>query len=335
MREVSVGERLDQYQLTDVLARSGMASIFKAIDSATGDSVVLKIPHPQFESDVVFFERFRREEELGLRLEHPNIVRVLRPKEKSRMYIVMEFVEGKSLRALMQASKPMATETALGLVIPVCEALAYMHERKVVHRDMKPENILVTAAGCPKILDFGIAFDASARRLTWAGLSNTIGTPDYMAPEQIGGRRGDARTDVYAVGTILYEMLTGELPYSSANPHALLRAKANEDPTPPSYYVPGFDRSLEAILLKALERSPRDRYAGANELLADLRNPAAVSPYDPEKGRARRRFSVPRRVLMPIIVVTVVAGLAALIWCSHPHRTGSGRAAQSKAQRSY
>jgi serine/threonine-protein kinase len=334
MREASVGERLDQYQLTDVLARSGMASIFKAIDSATGATVVLKIPHPQFESDVVFYERFRREEELGLRLEHPNIVRVLRPKQKSRMYMVMEYVEGKSLRALMQGSKPMASETALGLAIPVCEALAYMHERKVVHRDMKPENILVTAAGCPKILDFGIAFDASARRLTWAGLSNTIGTPDYMAPEQIGGRRGDARTDVYALGTILYEMLTGELPYSAANPHALLRAKANEDPTLPSYYVPGLDRRLEAILLKALERSPRDRYAGAAELLADLRNPAAVPPYDPEKGRVRRRFSVPRRLLMPLVVVFVLAGLTTLIWCSHPHRSGPGRATQGRVQRS-
>jgi serine/threonine-protein kinase len=230
----------------------------------------------------------------------------------------------------MQEKRPMASETALGLVIQVCEALAYMHEHKVVHRDMKPENVLVTADGRAKILDFGIAFDASARRMTWAGLSNTIGTPDYMAPEQIGGRRGDARTDVYALGTILYEMLTGELPYSSANPHALLRAKANEEPTPPSYYVPGFDRSLEAILLKALERSPRDRYAGAAEFLADLRNPAAVPPYDPEKGRARRRFSVPRRVLMPMIVVLVLAGLTGLIWCSHPHRTGSGRASQSK-----
>jgi len=108
--------------LTDVLARSGMASIFKAIDSATGATVVLKIPHPQFESDVVFYERFRREEELGLRLEHPNIVRVLRPKEKSRMYIVMEFVEGKSLRALMQEKKPMGAEAALSLAISVCEA---------------------------------------------------------------------------------------------------------------------------------------------------------------------------------------------------------------------
>jgi len=161
MREVSIGERLDQYQLTDVLARSGMASIFKATDSATGATVVLKIPHPQFESDVVFYERFRREEELGLRLEHPNIVRVLRPKEKSRMYIVMEFIAGKSLRVLMQETRPMATDTALGLVIQVCEALAYMHEHKVVHRDMKPENVLVTADGCAKVLDLGIAFDAS------------------------------------------------------------------------------------------------------------------------------------------------------------------------------
>ena len=110
-----------------------------------------------------------------------------------------------------------------------------------MHRDIKPENILLTADGKVKILDFGIALDESKRRLTWTGLSATLGTPDYMAPEQIGGRRGDARTDVYAVGTLLYEMLTKNLPFNSTNATALLRAKANEDPRPPSYYEPKLD----------------------------------------------------------------------------------------------
>ena len=138
----------------------------------------------------------------------------------------------------------------------------------MVHRDIKPENILVTADGQVKIIDFGIALFQAERRLTWAGLSSTVGTPDYMAPEQIRGRRGDARTDVYAVGMLLYELLTAHLPYDSPNARALLRAKTSEEPRPPSYCVPGFDPHLEAIILRAIERDPRNRYPGAAEMLA-------------------------------------------------------------------
>ena len=136
-----------------------------------------------------------------------------------------------------------------------------------------------------KILDFGIALDESKRRLTWTGLSATLGTPDYMAPEQIGGRRGDARTDVYAVGTMLYEMLTKNLPFSSSNANALLRAKANEDPKPPSYFVPNLDAALEAIILKAIQRAPRDRFETAAALLAELRDPPSALRRAPDAPR--------------------------------------------------
>jgi serine/threonine-protein kinase len=299
-----------------------MASIFKATDTETGATVALKVPHVQFESDVVFFERFRREEEIGQKVDHPNIVKVLKPREKSRMYMAMEFVEGRSLRAIMGEARVLPTERALEIARQVAEALAYLHEKGVVHRDIKPENILITADGSIKLLDFGIALDESARRLTWFGLSNPVGTPDYMAPEQIGGRRGDARTDVYAVGTLLYEMLTGNLPFSSSNPQALLRAKANEDPRPPTYYVASFDPSLEAIILKAIERNPRDRYPSAAELLADLRNPAAVPARDPAavRTRGRRRALVPIPIPIwartPLVVAAVLAALATMVWFS-------------------
>jgi len=317
MREINAGDKLDQYELTELLARSGMASIFKAKDTESGAAVALKIPHVQFESDVVFSQRFRREEEIGQKIDHPNVVRVLRPLQKSRMYMAMEFVEGRSLRAVLGDGRPLPPEQALDLARQVTEALAHLHGHGVVHRDIKPENILVTSDGQIKIFDFGIALDESARRLTWFGLSNPVGTPDYMAPEQIGGRRGDARTDVYAIGMLLYEMLTGKLPFVAANPHALMRLKANEEPRPPSYYVPGFDPHLEAIILKAIERAPRDRYATAAELLADLRNPAAVPPRDPNAPRARRRRAfIPQRLVMPLVVVAVMIGLGALIWLS-------------------
>jgi eukaryotic-like serine/threonine-protein kinase len=324
MREVNVGETLDQYQLTDLLARSGMASIFKAVDTVSGKTVALKIPHPQFESDVVFFERFRREEEIGQKLDHPNIVKVLKPLSKSRMYIAMEYVDGRSLRAIMDTDggRGLAPDRALAIAREICEALIYLHAHGVVHRDLKPENVLLTAGTQVKILDFGIALDESARRLTWFGLSNPMGTPDYMAPEQIGGRRGGARTDVYAVGMLLYEMLTGNLPFVSANPNALLRMKANEDPLPPSFYVPAIDPGIQSIILKAIERAPRDRYPGAAELLADLRDPAAVPPRELGDRPARRRGrggAWPRRVTMPLVVVLVLAALVMLVRLSGKH----------------
>jgi serine/threonine-protein kinase len=313
MQELVVGDKLDQYELLELLARSGMASIFKARDGEGGQIVALKIPHLQYESDVVFHERFKREEEIGQRLDHPNIVKVLKPKQKSRIYVAMEFVEGKSLRARLGEKRPLPTDEALGIASQLCDALAYLHDHGVVHRDLKPENVLITAKGQIKILDFGIALDQSARRLTWTGLSNTIGTPDYMAPEQIGGRRGDARTDVYAVGTMLYEMLTGSLPYDAPNPHALMRAKTNDEPRPATYYVPDLDPKLETIVWRAIQRNPRDRYEKAAELLADLKNPSAVTPRDPNLA-PRRGFRFPRRLVMPLVIVLILGGLSALIW---------------------
>jgi serine/threonine-protein kinase len=318
MSEPLVGDKIDQYELLDLLARSGMASIFKAKDTSDGQIVALKIPHIQFESDVVFFERFKREEIIGQKLDHPNICKVLRPKEKTRMYIAMEYVQGRSLRAMLQEKTPLPLDRALAIAIQLCEALVYLHGQGVVHRDLKPENILLTPEGNVKLLDFGIALDASARRMTWFGLSNTIGTPDYMAPEQVGGRRGDARTDVYSVGVMLYEMLTLHLPHESPNPHVLMRAKTTDEPTPPTIHEPGVSPQIEAILLKALERVPRDRYANAEAFLVDLRNPSAVPPRDAEIDRTRRRrIRIPSRVAVPVIIVILLAGLLALVSASH------------------
>jgi serine/threonine-protein kinase len=319
MREAAVGDRIDHYDLTELLARSGMASIFKATDTATGQTVAVKIPHPHLEGDVVFFERFRREEKVGQKLSHPSIVKVLSPGEKSRPYMAMELVEGRSLRAAMQEERQLPVERALAIARAVTEALVYMHANGVVHRDIKPENILLTGDDRLKILDFGIALDESARRLTWTGLSTTIGTPDYMAPEQVGGRRGDARTDVYSVGMLLYEMLTGNLPFSASNPHALMRAKTNDDPVAPSYYLPSIDSALEAIIMRALARAPRERFETAAELLEALRDPAAYAARDPDAAQARARRRGLRRFAFPFAIAAIIVSLAGLVWLSGRH----------------
>jgi serine/threonine-protein kinase len=315
MRELVVGNRIDRYKITELLARSGMASIFKAIDTKTQDTVVLKVPHLQYESDIVFHERFAREQRIGRRLDHPNIVKVVDPGEQSRVYMAMELVEGTSLRAVMNG-KPLPTDQALDLAKQIARALAYMHENRVVHRDLKPENILVTADGRVKILDFGIALDELSRRLTWTRLSNALGTPDFMAPEQVTGKRGDARTDVYALGTMLYEMLTGQLPFVGPNVHAILRAKTNDDPTPPSHYEPGLDAHLERIILNAIARLPRDRYASASAMLADLENPSEVDmEAQPVVRETRFVWLSPRRAV-GVAFGALVLALALLTWWS-------------------
>jgi serine/threonine protein kinase len=334
MREATVGDKLDDYALTELLARSGMASIFKAVDASSGKTVAVKIPHPHLEGDVVFFERFRREEKVGQRLDHPSIVKVLEPRVKSRTYLAMEFVEGRSLRATMQEQRQLPAARALEIARAVTEALVYMHANGVLHRDIKPENILLVGDRDLKILDFGIALDESARRLTWTGLSTTIGTPDYMAPEQVGGRRGDARTDVYAVGMLLYEMLTGELPFSATNPQALMRAKTTEDPTSVSYHLASIDPALEALIMRALARDPRDRFGTATELLEALRDPSAAAARDPEATRARRRGLGLRRWAFPATVVALLVGLGALVWLSGPRAHPSTSPASTPAPRS-
>lgn len=318
MRDLLVGDRLDQYELTSLLARSGMASIFKAVDTFSGAMVALKVPHAQLESDVVFYERFNREERIGQKLDHPNIIRMLKPREKSRVYMAMEYIDGKSLRALMDGKHPLPTEKALDIARQICDALVYLESQNVVHRDIKPENVLLTVEGQVKLLDFGIALSEGSRRMTWAGLSSTLGTPDYMAPEQIRGRRGDARTDIYALGMLLYEMLTAHLPWDSANPRALLKAKTSDEARPPAYYVANFDPSLEAIIMKAIERDPRHRYSSAEEMYQDLANPAGVVARDPELGLRRQRTSARarRRTVAAIVVAALVAGLGLLVWAS-------------------
>jgi serine/threonine-protein kinase len=326
MREVLVGDELDQFTLDDLLARSGMASIFKATDRETGETVALKIPHMHLESDVVFYERFKREEKIGQRLDHPGIIRVRTPHAKSRMYIAMEFVDGRSLRAVLSEEKRLPTERALGITRQLAEAVAYLHAQGVVHRDLKPENVLVSGDGKVKILDFGIALDESARRLTWFKLSTAMGTPDYMAPEQIGGRRGDVRTDVYALGTILFELLTGHLPYSAPNPHALVRAKTSDEPRAPSYFLPNLDPGVEAVVMKAIERAPRDRYQTMAEMIADLAEPArALEASGPAiRPQTRRRALSSARLRTALAILGVLGALAALVWVSGRH-AGAGR----------
>src|SRR2546422_1067482 len=224
MGEPAPGETFDQYELQDVVAHGGMATIFRARDRENGHTVALKVPHLEYASDLVFHRRFQREEAIGQRLAHPAVVKVLHPRAKSRLYLVMEYVEGEPLRERLRREGRLPIATAVELGIKIADALVYLHGQGVVHRDLKPENIMLTADGGVKLMDFGIAFDATQGDLTWSGLSSSVGTPEYMAPEQVRARHGDERTDLYSLGVILYEMLTGQLPWSGENAQQIMHA---------------------------------------------------------------------------------------------------------------
>ena len=322
MREVNVGDTLDQYDLTELIARSGMASIFEAIDRTNGQTVAIKIPYEQFENDVIFRSRFQREEEIVRRLDHPNIIKDFTPRHKSRMYIAMEYVEGVSVREELAAKGAFSRDHAIDYARQICGALVYMHEQRVIHRDLKPENLLITTTGVVKIMDFGIALDELARRITWSGESSTIGTPDYMAPEQIAGGRGDVRSDIYALGIILYEMLTGKLPYEGDSVYSILRAKTLEDPEPPTHYLHELDTHLEEIILHAIERVPRRRYGSVAEMQHDLKNAAQVAITGRASAlhpRSRRSQKVRAVMWSAVLFLSMAMVVAFLTWMENPY----------------
>jgi len=269
--ELGVGSVLDdRFEITDVIAKSGMASLFKATDRKTGAAVAIKIPLPQIESDPAGFDRFRREEEIGLKLNHPYILKFVPVEKKSRPYLVMEYLEGQTLSELLRSVHPLPEPDAVKIASRICEALEYMHKNGVIHRDLKPQNIMLCNDGSIRIMDFGIARAQGARRLTFVGFTPTMGTPDYMAPEQVRGSRGDERTDIYSLGAILYEMVTGEPPFGGDSAYVIMNARVTGDPVAPRKLNSKLTPVLEEVILHAMERDPKRRFQSAAEMKREL-----------------------------------------------------------------
>jgi serine/threonine-protein kinase len=277
--ELRPGQTLDnRFLITETISRSGMATIFKATDLTNKETVAIKVPFMEFESDSGFYSRFQREEEIGLRLNHPYILKFIHLEEehRSRPYIVTEYLRGYTLSHLLNSVRPMPERDAVKLASSVCEALSYMHENGVVHRDLKPQNIMICYDGTIRIMDFGIAKAEKGRRITFAGFTPAVGTPDYMAPEQVSGKRGDVRTDIYSLGAMLYEMVVGVPPFDGDNPFVIMNARVTGDPAAPRKQNPNVSTHVEEIILHAMERNPGDRYQSAAAMKTDLDNPGAV-----------------------------------------------------------
>jgi serine/threonine-protein kinase len=277
--ELQPGQVLDgRFFIDETISRSGMATIFKAIDIKTQEPVAVKIPFMEFESDPGFYTRFERENEIGCALNHPYILKFIPrgDEHRSRPYIVTEYLRGYTLAHLLNSVRPMPEKDAIKLTTRLCDALAYMHEHGVIHRDLKPQNIMMCYDGTIRILDFGIAKSAEGRRITFAGFSPAVGTPDYMAPEQIKGKRGDERTDIYSLGAMLYEMVVGETPFEGDNLFVVMNARVTGDPVAPRKRNPSVSPQVEEIILHAMEREPAKRYSSASAMKAELDNPGSV-----------------------------------------------------------
>lgn len=307
MSALHPGDQLDHYRIEALAARSGMASIFRATDLENARQVAIKIPHPEVESDPALFDRFRREEEIGKLMDHPGVMRVFTDGDRSRVYMVMEWVEGRLLRTILQETRKLPSERAIRITLRILDALGYIHSHGVVHRDLKPENVMVDEHDNIKLIDFGIAGNASARRITFAKFTPTMGTPDYISPEQVKGQRGDARSDLYALGVMFYEMLTGKVPFSGANPFLIMNDRLLNNPVPPREVDPTISEKLQEIIYRALERDPRNRYANARDFARDLEHPEQVGVADrPELRDWKVRKTPLRKQILFYILLALI-----------------------------
>jgi eukaryotic-like serine/threonine-protein kinase len=315
---LQAGDYLDHYHLEALVARSGMACIFRATDLHTGRQFAIKVPHPEAECDVAFYERFQREAQIGREMDHPSVLKVMDEESHSRVYMVMEWAEGRLLREVLAQEGPLPPDRTTRIALAICSALDHVHARGVVHRDLKPENVMIDAEDQIKLIDFGIAAKAGARRLTFGKLSNIMGTAEYISPEQVKGKRGDARSDLYALGIMLYEMLTGNTPFRGSNPFVIMNARLKTTPVPVREIVPDLSPQLDFILSRALERDPDLRYTSAQEFAYDLEHQDQVGVAEhaaPRSGRKPLRKSLlfyGALAMFPLMILALMLYVARL-----------------------
>ncbi len=271
---LQIGDQFDNFQIQAHMAQGGMSDVYRAFDLVHRREVVIKIPDQSMLGDPAQFERFQRELEVMKSLEHPAILKGLGSGKYNRIpYLVTELVHGESLRALMEKSGSLPTDQVVSLTQKLAHGMAYCHKNEVIHRDLKPENILITTEGQPVIMDFGLALTKDSHRVTYSNLSATMGTPDYMAPEQIEGQRGDQRTDIYALGTIMYELLAGKTPFTGDTPMAIMAQHLNNNAPRVDKVTPAISTQVAAIVATCLARNPADRYQDMDALISALDNP--------------------------------------------------------------
>jgi eukaryotic-like serine/threonine-protein kinase len=314
---LQIGDQFDHYQIQAYMAQGGMSDIYRAFDLVNHREVVIKVPDQAMLGDSAQFERFQRELEVMKTLDHPAILKGLGSGKYNRIpYLVTEFVDGQSLRALIETSAPLPPDQAVSLIRKIADGMDYCHKNDVIHRDLKPENILITSDGQPVIMDFGLALTKGAHRVTYSNLSATMGTPDYMAPEQIEGQRGDQRTDIYALGTILYELLAGKPPFTGDSNMVIMAQHLNKTAPRLDRVNPSISVQVAAIVAACLARDPQDRYADMSALIQDLDHPenADLTVLEKSNNPSESAISLPQKQIIQgvLIAVGIMVGLILL-----------------------
>jgi serine/threonine-protein kinase len=315
----------DRYELEELVGTGGMSSVYRAHDRLLERDVALKVLHDQFTVDGAYVERFRREARSVAQLSHPNIVTVIdRGEQDGRQFIVFEYVDGENLKSLLEREGPLPEREAIELALQIARALGFAHEHGLVHRDVKPQNVLLNGDGGAKVTDFGIARSLDVH----GGLTQTgtvMGTSDYIAPEQARGRRADAQSDIYSLGAVLYELLTGEVPFPGDNFVAVAMRHINEPPPSVRERRPELSPRLDAAIRRAMAKDPEERFGSMDEfcteLVACLGPETAMSgaetmvvPGRKRRPRRRRQRAArpPREGLSVWPLILLLAGLALL-----------------------
>jgi serine/threonine-protein kinase len=346
MSDLLIGTDVDngEYRIIERIGVGGMGSVYKAEQPSMNRLVAIKVLHPRFASREDLVSRFRREARAMSQLSHPNTARVYKFGQLTdgAAYFVMDYMEGKNLAHVVRAEGPMEVERAINIMIQVCGALDEAHRAGIIHRDLKPENIFLTQQGgtsdFPKVLDFGLAkvsekqMGRGSMMLTQQGM--VFGTPEFMSPEQTQGETLDRRSDIYSLGLILYELLTGKLPFDAEKPIDIMRAHVQDTAIPLNQRVPGkrFSSDLEKAIAKALEKKRGDRYETAVDfalaLRACLQNPLGSTaarralPSDPPRPSGSARTTAPATVpdhdapMIPVSrgpLIAIGAGVAILL----------------------
>lgn len=259
-----IGQIVGNYKIEEKLGEGGMGAVYKGVDTMLDREVAIKALRPELASQTSIVERFRTEAVTLAKLNHPNIATLYSMfRQGEELYMVLEFVRGETLDSIMQKRGALPADEAIPVFCQVLDGIDHAHELGIVHRDIKPANMMLTEKGTLKVLDFGIARLLGSARMTRAG--NIIGTLEYMAPEQVKGLETDGRSDIYALGMMLYEVLTGQLPFQTENEFELMKAQTEETPRAPREINPAISEEVEAAIMKAIQKDPADRFQTGGE----------------------------------------------------------------------